>query len=204
VSEVESKLETSIRCAWAAGDYDTAATIAIREYGPEILGVLAARLRNRADASEVFSQFSEDFWKGLPRFKWRCSARVWAYKIARNAAIRYVTSAQRQPGRHIPLSEHPTLERLVEDIRTTTLAHLRTENKSRIRELREQLSGADQEVLILRVDKRMSFRDMAIVLSDPEPPQDEDDLKREAARLRKQFQLAKERLRALAQEQGLI
>ena len=35
-------------------------------------------------------------------------------------------------------------------------------------ELRERLSDVDQELLILRVDKRMSWRDMAMVMSDDE------------------------------------
>ena len=198
-----STVEQDIRLACERGDYDTAATVVIREYGPEIFGVLVARLRNRDDAAEVFSQFSHDLWLGLRTFAWKCSARVWAYKVARNASLRYVTAACRRPGRHVPLSDHPALEKVVQGVRTTTRAYLRTENKTRMRDLRERLSNEDQELLILRVDKGMSFRDMVFVVSDPAPG-DERCLAQEAARLRKRFQLAKERLRRLAMEDGLL
>lgn len=204
MSDARAHIEELVRKAWDEQDYDTATTIAIREYGPEILGVLTARLRSQSDASEVFSQFCEDFWKGLPNFRWKCSVRVWGYTLARHASVRYVKSAHRRRERNLPLSEHPALGQLVQDIRTTTLAHLRTENRSRMRELREELSELDQELLILRVDKQMSWRDMAMVMSDSESAEPGKELDREAARLRKRFQLAKEKLRKLAQREGLI
>lgn len=204
MSDSRAHIEKLVREAWETKDFDTAATVAIREYGPEILGVLTARLRSQSDASEVFSQFCEDFWKGLPEFQWKCSVRVWAYTLARHARVRFLKSSHRRRERNLPLSEHPALERLVQDIRTTTLAHLRTENKSRMVELRERLPEADQELLILRVDKRMSWRDMAMVMSDDEAAEPGEALDREAARLRKRFQLAKDKLKKLAQTEGLI
>lgn len=193
-----------MREAFDRQDFDAAATVAIREYGPEILGVLAARLRSQSDASEVFAQFCEDLWRGLPGFRWQCSVRVWAYTIARHASIRYVTSAYRKPGRHVPLSQHPVIDQLVQDIRTTTQAHLRTENRSRMQQLREQLPAMEQELLILRIDKQMSFREMAIVVSEEDLTAPGAPLDRVAARLRKRFQLAKEKLRALAAAEGLV
>ena len=60
----------------------------IEGLGPEILGVLAAQLRPDADGAEAFSLFAENLWRGLPDFQWRCTLRVRAYRIARNAAVR--------------------------------------------------------------------------------------------------------------------
>lgn len=204
MSAEREAVERGVRGHCDSGDYDAAATTVVREYGPEILGVLAARLRSHSDASEVFSMFCEDLWNGLAGFEWRCTVRVWAYTLARNAANRYVTAPHRKPGRNLPFSEAGELERAVEQVRTTTLAHLRTENKSRMRDLRETLSGADQELIILRIDKAMSWRDMAIVTAEVEQGAAEEELTRAAARLRKRFQLAKDRLRRLAEAEGLV
>ena len=74
--------------------------------------------------------------------------------------------------------------------------------KSEIRRLRDELSAEDQLVLVLRVDKGLEWRDIAMALAD----QDLDDpaLARESARLRKRLQLATARLRELATERGLL
>ena len=58
------------------------------DYGPQILGYLTSILRNDADAAEVFSQFTEDLWRGLPGFRGECPVRVWAYRLAWHAAAR--------------------------------------------------------------------------------------------------------------------
>src|SRR5262245_51485817 len=54
--------ETDLRAAWDTGDMQRVATLAIGRYGPEILGVLTARLRSSSQAAEVFSVFAEDLW----------------------------------------------------------------------------------------------------------------------------------------------
>ena len=103
----------------------------------------------------------------------------------------------------MPLSQAGALSDMVEKARTATLQFQRTETKSRIRELRETLSQEDQTLLILRVDKNLAWREIAIIMSG----EDDDDaaqLKREAARLRKRFELAKGKLRKLAEAEGLI
>ena len=87
-------------------------------------------------------------------------------------------------------------------MRSSTLAHLRRENRDRLQALRESLPDDDQELLILRIDKGMSFRDIATVVSDPGA--DEPALTRASARLRKRFQLVKERMRDAARREGLV
>lgn len=204
MAEQQPELESAIRADCDVGDYDEAATVAVRGYGPEILGFLASRLRNEAEASEVFSQFCEDFWLGLPRFEWRCTARVWAYTLARHAANRHISAAHRRPARNIPLSRVGLISGLADQVRSTTLPYLRTEVKSRMRVLREQLSQEDQTVLILRVDKGLSWRELAEVTRYAGQPVSEALITKEAARLRKRFQLAKDRLRKLAEAEGLV
>lgn len=193
-------VEDALRAAWQAGRFDDATTLALERYGPEILGVLIARLRSESDAAESFSLFTVDLWRGLPGFAWRCSLRAWAHRLARNAANRWAVAAARHAAHAQPVPGD-VIDELAARVKTTTLLYLRTEVKSEIRRLRDHLPEEDQLVLVLRVDKGMEWRDVAMAMAD----QDLDDasLAREAARLRKRLQLATARLRELAVERGL-
>jgi len=193
--------EQDLRQAWNTGDFRAVATLALERYGPEILGVLAARMRSSADAAEVFSLFAENLWRGLPGFQWRCTLRSWAYRIARNATVRWATAGERRPERNVAIEDGGVLE-LAERVRSSTLVHLRSEVKSEIRRLREELPEPEQMLLILRVDKALEWPEIAAVLADEDLP--DDELRREAVRLRKQFQRVTEKLRGLARERGIL
>lgn len=168
------------------------ATVALREYGPEILGLLLAVLRNDEDAAEVYAQFCEDLWAGLPRFRWESSLRTWGYVLARHAIHAFRRDPHRR--RRVGLSKHPELEEIEARARTTTLICLRSETKNRIKHLRESLSPDDQMLLILRVDRQMAWNDIAMVMGQGTASA---DLARSVAALRKRFERVKERLRML-------
>jgi RNA polymerase sigma-70 factor, ECF subfamily len=203
-SEDREDLEKTIRALCDAGNRKRGATVLLEGYGREIFGFLVARLRDRDAASDVFSQFTEDLWRGLEGFRWQCSARVWSYTLARHAASRYIDDVRRRRGRDIPLSRAGPLSEIAEKIRTRTRTGARTESRSRIAQLRESLPVEDQTLLILRVNRKLGWREIAqIMLRDGETPEDEG-LEREAVRLRKRYQLAKDKLRQMAVEQGLV
>src|SRR6185503_18093136 len=107
--------------ALAAGDVHRAATLLIDAYGSEIYAFLAAQLRSRPNASEVYSAFLEHLWSGIGKFEGRCSARGWAYALARNAAHQFVTSPHRRRDRNRALSAEEVAE-LVHKARTETAA----------------------------------------------------------------------------------
>lgn len=193
--------EHAIREACERADYDAAATRAIKSYGPEILGFLAMRLRDISEAEEVFAIFCEDLWTALRAFEWRATARVWAYTLARHAADRHRIAAARRRKRE---TLGGALQDVVADVRSTTAAHLRTETKSRLSQLREQLPVADQTLLVLRIDKGLSWKELALVMVYEGVALDEASVTREAARLRKRFQLVKQQLRELARAEGLL
>src|SRR5512144_1336050 len=174
--------EQELRRAWDAGDLRAVATLALERYGPEILGVLAVQLRSTANAADAFSLFAEHLWRGLPGFQWRCSLRAWAHRVARNAAVRWATDGARSPERNLSIEQGGVFE-LADHVRASTLVQLRTEVKSEVRRLREALPHTDQMLLILRVDKAMEWHDIAAALAEQDL--DPDELKREAARLRK-------------------
>jgi RNA polymerase sigma-70 factor, ECF subfamily len=103
------------------------------------------------------------------------------------------------PSARIPLSKAPAVAELALQVRSGTYTFQRTEVKEHVRRLREALPDTDRLLLILRVDREMSWRDLARVVLGGNPSPDE--LEREAVRLRKRFQLVKERLRAGLREQ---
>ena len=191
-AELESELEALI----CARQLDKAATRALESYGPELYGFLVSYLGSESDAADVFSQVGEDLWKGLPSFGLGCSVRTWLYVLARHAAARFRRSPwNRRTG-------DSRLEGLVELARTRTKPWLRTDVKDRFRALRESLDPDDRSLLVLRVDRDLSWEEVARVTLGVERP-DESVLARETDRLRKRYQLLKNDLRRRAREAGL-
>jgi RNA polymerase sigma-70 factor, ECF subfamily len=199
-------IEQTIRAHCAAGERDRATTLLLESYGPEIFRFVMSRLRDDEAASETFSQFTEDVWRGLDGFRWHCSARVWSYTLARHATSRTIAQVRRRRARERPLSHAGPISELGQKIRTQTMAAMRTESKKQIAELREKLPVDDQTLLILRVTRKLDWKEIARVMIDP--PEGRDATEREvdqvAARLRKRFQGVKEKLREMALEGGLL
>jgi RNA polymerase sigma-70 factor, ECF subfamily len=196
--------ERKIRAAWEGSDFQSAAELSISSYGPEIYGFIMGFVRTESDAEEVYSSFLEDFWRGFPTFEWGCAVRTWAYTLARNATIRFSTRSKARRRRHQPLSDMPGLAAAAEQARTSTIRYLRTEMKSRIRELRKQLPEPEQMLLVLRIDRGLSWRDIALVLADGSGASAPSELERAEVVLRKQLERTKTRLRRLAEQDGLI
>jgi RNA polymerase sigma-70 factor, ECF subfamily len=195
--------ETEIHDAWTRGDMTAASTKLLTTIGPEILGYLVGMHRDADAADDVFSMFCERIWRELPGFQWRCSARTWAYIIVRRIAIDHARSEQRRARRRAPISQVPEWAAVADQVRTATRPFLQTGHKNALRELRDRLSPEDRMLLVLRVDRQLSWTELAHVFLD-DAGQDAARLKQEAARLRKRFQLVKDRLRRWIIEQGLL
>jgi RNA polymerase sigma-70 factor (ECF subfamily) len=193
--------EELIREACAHRDLERAVELALETYGREVLGFLIARVGEQR-GNEVFSDFLEDFWRGLPGFGWRSSLRGWLYVLARHALARNLRGSPSR--REAALDSNAALSALVERVRTETAAHLRTPVKSRFRELRAKLSDDEQNLLILRIDRELSWRELAAVMSEQGDALSAEELDKLAVRLRQQFQRAKERLRGMAEAEGLL
>jgi RNA polymerase sigma-70 factor (ECF subfamily) len=202
------EIERDARRLCQENDAAAAAAVAIRGYGPEILGFLAALHRSEQDADDVFSLFCERLFRGLPSFGWECSLRTWAYTLARNTSRNFQRDARLRARRASPLSERSDLSRIEQEVRTETRPYLRTEAKSKLLELRNSLPEDDRALLMLRLDKRLEWKDIARIIhdadSDDGPTPDDAVLKREAQRLRKQFQLLKDRLVEAGRRAGLL
>jgi RNA polymerase sigma-70 factor (ECF subfamily) len=187
-----AELERTIRDLAEAGDVSRAATRAVEGYGAELLGYLFALARTPDAAEELFSELCEKLWRALPAFRWESSFRTWAYAIARNLVRESYRQSERH-GRQVGLSSAPEVAEQVQAVRTTTVAYMKTETKRRLEMLREALDEDDRTLLVLRVDRKMAWRDIARVMA--EGNDDGGDLDRLAAALRKRFERVKERLR---------
>jgi RNA polymerase sigma-70 factor (ECF subfamily) len=179
--------EEKIRAHLQERDYERAATLALEQYGSEILGFLVAVHRNRADANDVFGAFCEDLWVGLPTFRGEARLRTWAYTLAHHASARFARDPHRR--RRARTSEHPALSALEARIRTQTPSFLGAAAKDLVSRLRERLSPDDQALLTLRIDRDLAWDEIAEVMDAS------------AAALRKRFERIKERLKAMAEEE---
>ena len=191
--------EESVRELCRAGAFDRAATSALEAYGAEIRRFISAQVDNEADAQDIFAVFCEDLWSGLAGFEWRCTLRGWAFTLARHAAIRYRATPLQLRARMVTFTNPQVLAYA----RSTTAPYARTDVKDRFRAIRGRLAEEDQTILVLRVDRDLGWRDIAQVLAGPTTPSP-DQLHREEARIRKRFQIIKEKLRRWASDAGLL
>lgn len=196
VTEPESTtgaLEDEIRTYASENRWADAATTAILGYGPELLGYLGALADSRPQAEELFAEVCERMWRNLPRFAWRSSFRTWAYAIARHAAADRRRADTRRARREMTLSEAPP-DAVVTAMRST-IERSRELDHKRLDEVRELLEEDDRTLLVLRVERGMAWLDIAQVIDGSEDSDAPVDLERSAARLRKQFERVKQKLR---------
>jgi RNA polymerase sigma-70 factor (ECF subfamily) len=197
----QDDIEQAIRLARESGD-KAAVSATLLHYGPEVLAFIQDRVGNESDADDVFADFAENLWNSFARFRGECSVRTWSYVIARRAISRH-RREQRARRERASASELEHGSAVAAEVRSRTAPFLLTETKSEARRLRESMPDEDQQLLLLRLERNLSFRDIALVLADVDDLPDAE-LTREAARLRKRFQLAKERLGELLVNAGLI
>ena len=191
---IDEALESTIKAHLAASELAAAATAALEGLGPQILGYLAATLRDDDIAYDVFGQFSEELWKSIGTFRGESSFKTWVYKLVMHAIGRHRRDPYRNRGRALASDE---VSAIALDVRSKTPRYKQTEVKDRIARLREALEPDDQTLLFLRIDQGLPWNEVAAIMSA------EGELV-EAAALRKRLERAKERLRKLAASDGLL
>jgi RNA polymerase sigma-70 factor (ECF subfamily) len=188
-------LEQRVAEALASGAVRAAAEEVIRGYGPEVFGYLARVLRSPEAAAEALSSWAEEVWREIATSSRSSSLRVWAYRVASGAAARV---AARAGTRRTPVPTATMASRLADDVRSVTAARLGREAPE-MDQLREALTAEERQLLYLRVDRGMEWRELLEVLSGgvEGAPSGEEEL-----RLR--FDRLKARLARLAREKGLL
>ena len=184
------EVETRVRDLLAGGDADGAATAALEEFGPAILGWLRA-LHGPDDGDEVFAAFAERLWKGLTGFRGESGLRAWAYRIAWNASHSFRSDAWQRRRRRLATS---AASRLAANLSRSLGPSV---DEPRLRKLREMLPPDDHTLLVLRLDREMAWEEIAAVLSGSGQPVT-------APALRKRYERLKKKLAHSAREEGLV
>jgi RNA polymerase sigma-70 factor (ECF subfamily) len=185
-------LEEQVKDLLARGDGKGAATVVLRALGPEVLGYLENVLGDPDDARDVFQRFAEDLWTWLPSHRGG-SLRAACYRIAWHAAARFRREAWRRRRERM----RTTMASRIAASITSPESRLATSPHDRLERLRASLEPEEKTLLILRLDRELSWSEVAEVLSSEGSPVD-------AAAVRKRFERVKDKLAKLAREQGLL
>ncbi len=171
--------ETEVRRLMFAGQERDAATALVGLFGPELQVFLHRVLGDVTLVDEAYSTTCERLWRGLPGFRWESSLRSWCYVIARREASRCRSRGARARVNETTLSaaEAVPASEATHTVSTTRRAHLDN--------LRASLSDEDRDLLVLRVEQDLSWKEIASAFLDEDS--DAEALAREAARLRQRF-----------------
>jgi RNA polymerase sigma-70 factor (ECF subfamily) len=169
------------------------ATEVIRAQGPAVHRYLRSMLRDDDDADDAFSIFAEWVWESVGRFRGESSVKTWAFGIAWNAARRVRSDAWKQRRERFKTGASSVV---AQEVRSSASLQ-RDQVANRLGELRAELSQEDQNLLVLRVDQRLEWDEIATVLAA-------GGEEVQSAALRKRFERLKERIAALAKKRGLV
>jgi hypothetical protein len=172
-------LRRAIEAALDRGESRRAARIALRAHGAELFGFLRAVVDDQRTARAAYDALTDRVATDLCTFRWRCRLRIWLF-----SAVRAVLAHQRRLGFVAPsaTARAPSLSAALGPYR----------RRARVgppSSLLRSLSGADRELFVLRVGRRVSFRDLALTslgegASDRRLRSEEQRLRRQLARIR--------------------
>lgn len=178
-------LGNRVRAHLEADEPSRAVAEVVKQLGPELLGYLHAVLPSPHDADDVFGLYCERLMVGIERFRGDSSLRTWSYRIVRNIIIDAARSRRRSRVRPALTAE---IVGIADHVRSQTATHLRTVVKDRFARMRAELPEEDRTLLVLRIDRRLPWKEVAAVMLDDTDPA-------AVARLRKRFTRLVARLR---------
>ncbi|HEX4802962.1 MAG TPA: hypothetical protein VFV14_05600, partial [Myxococcaceae bacterium] len=138
----------------------------------------------------------------LAAFHWKESFRPWLYGLAWTAWQRL----RREPHfrKTISLPEEADIAAAEQRVRTVELPRVESALDKGVAGLRQSLDPEDQALLILRIDRAMSWEEIAAVMLGGEEPSDDAALGRKASFAQERFSQVTENLKQLAREKHLI
>lgn len=152
---IEEPDETLILAA-QSGDQEAMTTL-LKEWNDPVFGFLLRSLANRADAEDAAQETFVRVVKGLPRYRHEGKFRAWIFRIARNQAALSAKRRKRVGERETSM-EPEVLDALAprEDDEVACL-----EQAILLREEVEKLPELEREVVLLRLDEDLKFREIA-------------------------------------------
>jgi RNA polymerase sigma-70 factor (ECF subfamily) len=174
-------LDEEVRSLLLAKREREAADLLLARLLPELRPFLHRLLGNIALADEAHSATCERLWHGIGMFRWECSLRTWSYIIARREASRCRVRHARDGAVQTTLSAADELP-----ASSPASATQQTVRREALERMRATLSDEDRDLLVLRVERGLAWKEIAAAfLEDSDPT--EEVITREAARLRQRF-----------------
>jgi RNA polymerase sigma-70 factor (ECF subfamily) len=181
--------EDALRAMVQRGEARRAAQEALQSYGPELFGFLIAVVEDRDLAAAVYAGACRRMDQELAEFTWTCSLRTWMYALMRRQLGRQGHATTRRPG------ASPSSIALPDPAHT--ISRRPAGRRAAVAALRMRLPQEDRELLILRVDRSLAWKEIAITaLGWNASP---IDLARESDRLRARMRVVREELARAAE-----
>jgi RNA polymerase sigma-70 factor (ECF subfamily) len=180
------ELERRVRKHLERSEVDEGAALAIHRLRSSMLSYLCTMLPPD-EALDALSRFEESLWKSLSGFRWECPLRAWAYRLAHRAAIRIFREPHRRREERLPSSAASRLPASIRSSRSVSSGR-----HAGLELLRAELEPDDQGLLTLRVDRKMEWDEIAVVLGS------------NSAALRKRYERLTKRLQRMARNKGLV
>lgn len=131
----------------------TAMTALLTPWNDRVFGFLLRALGNHADAEDSAQEVFIRVVKGLPRYEHRGQFRAWIFQIARNQAALTAGRRQRRGDRETALEPA--------GMAALTAEQEETPDYAPVRAAVAQLPDAEREVVRLRLDEDLKFREIA-------------------------------------------
>jgi DNA-directed RNA polymerase specialized sigma24 family protein len=120
-------------------------------HGPELFGFLVAVVDDVDGAAVVYADVSRRVASELETFRWRYPLRTWLYAVARREL------RDRRLRRRLPPQPPPNV-----DFAPVAASPPCAPSTAAIAAIRRALSEEEREILILRVDRRLDWLELAI------------------------------------------
>ncbi len=138
-------------------------TTLLRQWNDPVFGFLLRSLRNRADAEDAAQETFVRIVKGLPKYEHRGRFRAWLFQIARNQAA--ATAKRRKRIGERELGTEPEQLGALASEEDGDLEDV--ERSALLRRAIEGLPEAEREVVLLRLDEDLKFREIAVRTGAP-------------------------------------
>jgi DNA-directed RNA polymerase specialized sigma24 family protein len=179
-----------VRAHLTEGDVAAAAHATFAAFGAELFGFLIGVLDDVAAARAVYVEIGERVARDLGAFEWQCCLRTWLYVVSRRA-LRDRRTRVGGDGAAVNASYS-----------AVSLSRRRVRAPHTILRIRRSLTEAERELLILRVDRRLTWDEIALTALGEGATS--DALVAESRRAREHVGEIVRRLEVVAVEQRIV
>lgn len=185
---IQTPVDQQIAALVTAGDIDRAARVAIDSFGPEVLTLLVALLGDEVSAKAVHVSFPDALRQSFATYRGECTPRTWSYLIGNHLAQAHIRRTQVG----LPPSTTPARSEVVAAAATI----------DGLERARAALSSDDRALLVMRVDRSMSWAEVAQVFLGPELACHPSVVAKKSAYLRKRYERLPQQLKAKLSADG--